>query len=204
MKRLLVFLLAVIFTAPLFSQVKFGLKVGATTTTVPTYDVSTGENNIEAVKDAGWGFQAGALLRVGIGSFFVQPEVLFASNTYKYHVETIDATEAVKQQFDRLEIPLLAGMKFGALHINAGPSATILIGTPKALLDDPDFKEMYRSATYGYTAGLGLDLFNRLTVDARYNGSLSKKFGESVSIDDQNFAIDDRQPSFTLSVGILF
>lgn len=207
MKKLFVFLFALIIAVPAFSQIKFGLKVGASTATVPKYDISdpsSGTNNIEALKDAAWGFQAGAFLRIGISSVFVQPEVLFASNTYEYNVTTVTGTEAVKQKFDRLDIPVLLGVKFGPLHLNAGPSAAIQIGSPKALIEDPDFKEMYRSATFGYTAGLGVDLFNKLTIDARYNGSLSGKFGDSVNIGDQTFKLDSRQPSITLSVGIMF
>ncbi|HQB36445.1 MAG TPA: hypothetical protein PLI41_02770, partial [Bacteroidales bacterium] len=87
---------------------------------------------------------------------------------------------------------------------NAGPSATIQIGSPKALIEDPDFEDMYRSATFGYTAGLGVDLFKKLVIDLRYNGSLSEKYGASVEIGDQTFNLDSRQPSFTLSIGIMF
>lgn len=204
MKKLLVFLFALIIAVPAFSQINFGLKIGASTATVPTYDITTGTNNIEALKDAAWGFQAGAFLRIGISSIFVQPEVLFASNTYEYNVTTVTGTEAVKQKFDRLDIPVLLGVKLGPLHLNAGPSAAIQISSPKALIEDPDFKEMYRSATFGYTAGLGVDLFKKLTIDARYNGSLSGKFGDEVTIGSQTFNLDSRQPSFTLSVGFMF
>ena len=204
MKKLLVLILAVFITLPAISQLNLGIKLGATTTTVPSYNISTGTNNIEALKDAAWGFQAGAFLRIGISSLFVQPELLFASNTYEYNVTTVTGTEAVKQKFDRLDIPVLLGVKLGPLHINAGPSAAIQIGSPKALIEDPDFKEMYRSATFGFTAGLGVDLFKKLTIDARYNGSLSGKFGDAVTIGSQTFNLDSRQPSFTLSVGIMF
>ena len=202
---LIVFLFALLIAVPAFSQVNFGLKVGASTASVPTYDISTGTSNIdiEALKDAAWGFQAGAFLRIG-GSFFVQPEFLFASNTYDYNVTTVTGTEALKQRFDRLEIPVLLGVKLGPVHINAGPSATIQIGSPKALIEDPDFEDMYRSATFGYTAGLGVDLFKKLVIDLRYNGSLSEKYGASVEIGDQTFNLDSRQPSFTLSIGIMF
>jgi hypothetical protein len=204
MKKLLVFVLAVFITLPAISQLNLGLKLGATTATVPTYDITTGTNNIEALKDAAWGFQGGAFLRVGIGPIFVQPEVVFASNSYEYNVTTVSGTDVLKQNYNRLEVPVLAGIKLGPLRVNAGPSATIRIGSPKALIDDPNFEEMYRGATFGYTAGLGVDLFKKLTFDARYNGSLSEKFGDSVTIGSQTFHLNSRQPSFTLSVGLMF
>lgn len=204
MKKLLVIILTVFVVFPAFSQLNFGLKVGANTATVPKYELSTGANNIEALKDAAWGFQAGVFLRIGIKSLFIQPEVMFASNTYEYNVTTVTGTDLLNQKFTRLEIPLLLGAKLGPVHLNLGPSANINIGSPEALVDHPDFGELYRSATFGYQAGLGVDLFKKLVVDARYSGSLSEKFGESVTIGEQTFNLDSRQPSFIISLGIMF
>ena len=76
--------------------------------------------------------------------------------------------------------------------------------TPKALVDDPDFESLYKGATFGYQAGIGLDLFKKLTIDARYGGSLSEKFGDAVTIGGQTFALDQRQPSFIVSLGLMF
>jgi hypothetical protein len=204
MKKLFVILLAVFIALPAFSQINFGLKIGATSATVPTYDLSTGTNNIEAVKNSSWGFQAGAFLRVGLKSIYLQPEVVFATNTYDYNVTTVSGTDALKQSFNRLEVPVLLGIKLGPIHVNAGPSATIQIGSPKALINDPNFGDMYRSATFGFQAGVGLDLFKKIVLDARYNGSLSGKFGDAVTIGSQTFNLDSRQPTFTLSVGLMF
>jgi len=204
MKKLLVLILAVFITLPAISQLNLGIKLGATTTTVPSYNISTGTNNIEALKNAAWGFQGGAFLRLGLGPIFVQPEVVFATNSYEYNVTTVSGTDVLKQKYNRLEVPVLVGIKLGPLHVNAGPSATIQIGSPKALIDDPDFEGMYRSATFGYTAGVGVDLFKKITLDARYNGSLSGEFGDAVTIGSQTFNLDSRQPSFTLSVGLMF
>lgn len=204
MKKLLVIILAVLITIPAFSQIKFGIKAGVNTATVPTYNVTTGANNIKALKDAAWGFHAGAFLRLTVFGVYLQPEVVLASNTYDYSVTTATATTVLKQNFNRLEIPVLLGLKLGPLRINAGPSATIQIGTPKALINDPNFTDMYRGATFGYQAGVGLDIFKTITLDARYGGSLSGKFGDVVTIGGQNFKLDSRQPSLILSVGLMF
>lgn len=204
MKKLLVIILAVLITIPAFSQIKFGIKAGVNTATVPTYNVTTGANNIKALKDAAWGFHAGAFLRLTVFGVYLQPEVVLASNTYDYSVTTATATTVLKQNFNRLEIPVLLGLKLGPLRINAGPSATIQIGTPKALINDPNFTDMYKGATFGYQAGVGLDIFKTITLDARYGGSLSGKFGDVVTIGGQNFKLDSRQPSLILSVGLMF
>ena len=170
MKKLAAIVLLSLFAIPAFSQVKFGIKAGAATTTVPTYDFTTGENNIEALKNAQFGFHAGAFLRISLLGFYVMPEVVFASTTYDYDV-TVGSipSEVLKQQFNKINIPLLLGFHLGPVRLNAGPAASILINSPKALIDNPDFPELYRSATFGYEAGLGVDLFKKLTIDLRYN-----------------------------------
>jgi hypothetical protein len=103
-----------------------------------------------------------------------------------------------------LEIPILVGFKLGPLRINAGPSAAIQIGSPKALIADPNFDKMYKGATFGYQAGVGLDIFKTLALDVRYGGSLSGKFGDAVTVGSQSFKLDSRQPSLILSVGLMF
>ena len=150
------------------SQVKFGIKAGASTGTVPKYDISTGENNIESLKDASFGFHAGAFLRITLFGVYVMPEVYFASTTYDYNVTVAEEPEKVlSQKFDKLEVPLLLGVTLGPVRINAGPSASILISSPRELIADPNFTELYRSATFGYQAVIGSELLQHLTIDLR-------------------------------------
>lgn len=204
MKKISLILLVVMISYPAYSQIKFGVKAGVESTTVPTYDISTGANNITAVKDASWGFHGGVFMRLKLLALYIQPEVVLASNSFDYTVQTASVNEVKSQKFNRLSIPLLVGVKLGPLRINAGPAASVQIGTPKALIDDPDFDQMYKGAVWGYQAGIGIDLLKKLTIDARYAGSLGEKFGDSVPIRGQNFQLDYGQKSFLLSVGIMF
>jgi hypothetical protein len=204
MKKLLVIVSIMLISIPAFSQIKFGIKAGAETSTVPTYDIATGDNNIEALKDASWGFHGGVFLRLSLFGIYLQPEAVFASNTFDYNVTTITGTEVLSQTFSRLEIPVLVGFKLGPLRLNAGPSASLQIGSPEALIDDPNFTEMYKGATFGYQAGIGFDLLKKLTLDVRYGGNLSEKFGDSIAIGGQDFKLDHRKNSFILSVGLMF
>jgi hypothetical protein len=204
MKKLSVIILVVLISLPSFSQIKFGLKVGAESTTVPTYDITTGTSNIEALKDASWGFHGGVFMRIKLLALYVQPEVVFASNTFDYNVTTSSITEVKTQKFNRLSIPLLVGAKLGPIRINAGPAAAIQIGTPEALINDPNFEDMYKGALWGFQAGIGVDLLKKLTLDARYAGSLGEAFGDSVPIGGQTFKLDYGQHSFLLSLGLMF
>jgi hypothetical protein len=204
MRKLFVTTMVLLLALPAFSQVKFGIKAGASTTTVPTYEATGTGSNIEALEDAAWGLHAGIFLRFGLGPVYLQPEVVFNSNTYEYRVQTATASEILDQRFNRLEIPLLLGIKLGPLRINAGPSATVPIGSPDALIDDPNFEDMFRGTTFGYQAGVGVDIFNTITLDARYGGSLSEEFGSTATIGNSTFRLDSRQPQFILSLGIMF
>jgi hypothetical protein len=204
MRKLIFIVLAIFIAFPAYSQVKFGIRAGANTSTVPTYDFSTGTSNIEALKDASWGFNAGVFLRIGLGPIYLQPEIDFTTNTYEYNVTENTVSEIMDQTFNRLEIPLLIGIKLGPIRLNAGPSATIPIGSPENLLNDENFDDMYSGTTFGYQAGVGIDIFKRITLDARYGGSLAEEFGDSVDIGGQTFTLDARQPYFGLSIGVMF
>lgn len=204
MKKLFAFVIVISISLTAFSQLQLGIKAGAETTTVPTYKITTGENNIEALKDAAWGYHVGAFLRISIIAFYIQPELVFASNTFDYNVTTVSGTQLEQQKFNRLSVPVLFGFKIGPLRLNAGPAASFQIGSPGALIDDPNFENMYKNAVYGYQAGIGLDLFKKLTLDARYAGPFSESFGDTVEIGNQSFNLDYGQSSFLLSIGIIF
>jgi hypothetical protein len=205
MKKIIIVLLSAFLALPGFSQIKFGLKVGAATSQVPTYNFTTGTTNIEAVKNSNWGFQGGAFVRINFLGIHVQPEVLFATTTFDYNVSQGTSPAVLESQtFNRLSIPVIVGLKIGPIRVGVGPAASIIIGTPKALIDDPNFTDMYKSAIWGYQAGVGIDLFKKLVLDARYAGSLGDMLGESVAIGGQTFTLDHSAPTFILSVGWMF
>jgi len=204
MKKLSVILFVLLLSIPTFSQINFGIKAGAESTTVPTYDVTSGTSNIEALKDASWGFHGGLFMRIKLLALYVQPEVVFASNTFDYNVTTSSVTEVKSQKFNRLSIPLLVGAKLGPIRINAGPAAAIQIGSPEALINDPNFDQMYKGAVWGFQAGIGMDLLKKLTIDLRYAGGLGDALGSSVAIGGQTFQLDYGQKSFLVSLGWMF
>jgi hypothetical protein len=206
MKKIIIVLFAALISIPAFSQMfKFGIKAGGQTTTVPTYDISTGTTNITNIEDWQWGFHGGVFARIKIAFLTLQPEVVFVSNSFDYSVSEGGVPAVPKSQtFNRLAIPLLLGVKLGPIRINAGPAAAVQIGSPEALVADPNFENMYKSALWGYQAGLGIDLFKKLTVDARFAGGLGDMLGDQVTIGSQTFNLDYSQTTFMLSLGWMF
>ena len=206
MKKLFAVLLVGIISYPAFSQLKFGIKVGAETTKTPEYSLSSGSATIDALKNASWGYHLGGFMRVTLLGLYIQPELVFASNTFDYNVKEVASSPVTlkSQKFNVIQIPVLVGFKLGPLRLNAGPSAMVQIGSPKELISDPNFSDMYKSAVFGYQAGVGIDLLKKLTFDVRYAGSLGEKFGDSVTIGEQNFKLGYGQSSLLLSVGLIF
>ncbi len=206
MKKIIVAILALILAAPLFSQVKFGLKAGVSTDfTFTNLDLS--EANVDVVlqnaKNAEWGFQGGAFMRVSIAGFYLQPEFLLAtatnSLTYEGVVDGQPVDELLEQKFTKLNIPVLLGFKLGPLRLNAGPAASILLSKPSDMADIAT----YKTATFGYQAGVGLDLFKKLTLDVRYEGNLNQ-FGNEITIGGETFILDDRTGALLLQIGLIF
>jgi hypothetical protein len=206
MKKIIVIIFALVLAAPLFSQVKFGLKAGISTDfTFTNLDLSqaTVDVVLQNAKQAEWGFQGGAFVRATFSGFYLQPEFLLAtaSNTLSYEgvVDGQPVDELLEQKFTKLNIPILLGFKMGPVRLNAGPAASILITKPEDMADIAT----YKSATFGYQAGIGLDLFKKLTLDVRYEGNLNQ-FGDGITIGGETFEFDDRTGALILHVGLIF
>lgn len=141
-------------------------------------------------------------MRATFSGFYIQPELLLATATNSVSYEDVEGGGApviYNQKFNKLNIPVLLGVKVGPLRLNAGPAASVMISDPKEIIQGATYKR----ATFGYQAGLGFDLFKRLTFDLRYEGNLNQ-FGEEIEIGDQNFQLDDRTGALLLQVGLIF
>jgi hypothetical protein len=207
MKKLIIVFIAAMFAMPLFSQVKFGIKGGLSTNNfVIDETINTGDGDIllEKASEASYGFHGGVFVRLSLLGIYIQPEVLFTSSENKIKVTENAVSEIRSQTFNRLDIPVMVGFKLGPLRLNAGPAASIMISSPKELFSgDQTAEDLYRSATFGYQAGVGVDLLKRLTIDFRYEGNLNK-FGNELQIGSETFALDQRSTALSLSLGIIF
>lgn len=216
MKKLFVIVLVVLISIPAFTQIKFGIKAGVSTSSLSMPSIKTITSGsgasatsytVDALTDAKYGFHGGVFVRLTLFGIYLQPEFLFSSRTNEYTVKDIQTSApsiVAKQNFNKLDIPVMLGFKLGPVRLNAGPSASLLINTPKALIDNPDFKNMYSKMTIGYQAGLGIDLLKTLTVDVRYEGSLKKYQNQIETITGTTVNLDDRSSALLLSLGLMF
>lgn len=205
MKKILFVLFAFLLAAPLYSQVQFGIKAGVSTDftfTDQTFEGTDIDVIIQSAEDAEWGFQGGVFMKAGFGGFYLQPELILATATNSVTYEDVEAGGApviYNQKFTKLNIPVLLGFKIAFLRINAGPAAAVMIGEPNDIIDGAT----YKGATFGYQAGLGFDLFKKLTFDVRYEGNLNQ-FGDEITIGGETFTLDDRTGALLLQVGLIF
>ena len=208
MKRLIIIVVAALLAAPAFSQLDWGIKGGLSSNnlsidqTIPLGASST--LLLEQVKEASYGFHGGLFLRLTVLGIYVQPEILFTSSENKIRITEPGAVAEIRsQQFNKLDIPVMVGFKLGPLRINAGPAATIKISSPKELFDAGNYENLYKSATFGYQAGVGLDILNKLTLDLRYEGNMNQ-FGNELTFGGQTFALDQRSSAIIVSLGLIF
>ena len=205
MKKITVIILALLLAAPGFSQVKFGLKAGASTDftfTDQTLEGADFEVILQNAKAAEWGFQGGLFMRASFSGLYIQPELLLATATNSVTYEDVESGGAetiYNQKFNKLNIPVLIGVKVGPLRLNAGPAASVMITDPKEIIEGATYKK----ATFGYQAGIGFDLFKKLTFDLRYEGNLNQ-FGDEITIGGQTFTLDDRTGALLVHVGYIF
>lgn len=213
MKKLIVIAFVVLASIPAFSQIKFGLKAGVSTTslsmpTIKTVTSGTTTYTVDALTSAKYGFHGGVFVRVTLFGIYLQPELLFSTRSNDYTVTNITnqaspVSYVAKQTFNRLDLPVMLGLKLGPLRLNAGPSGSLLINSPKDIITNPDYKNNYSKMTFGYQAGLGFDLLF-LTFDLRYEGSLKKYQNQIQNLAGTKYNLDDRPNAFLFSVGLMF
>ncbi|MGC9374180.1 MAG: porin family protein [Bacteroidales bacterium] len=201
------------------AQIKFGIKAGLTSTSINTDEVIEDINdaNIQSLKvkgqNANVGFQGGIFSRITIVNFYVQPELLFTSTSGEVKVTTIyenqNPVSVVKdQKFRQIDFPIMLGYKLGPIRLQTGPVGTIMLSSDPALsdvaeLDAIEVKEEFNGATWGYQVGAGLDILNKVTIDVKYEGNLSK-LGDGVKIAGKTRNFDSRNNQWIATVGIFF
>ena len=203
-KKITILICCICISATGFSQIKFGLRGGMNSSTIKGDNFINSENRIEYLKENQMGFHFGLVSQVQILNVFIQPELLLTTNQNSVLVEDVltGTTEEGKIKFNKLDIPVLGGVKFGPFKVEAGPVASVILNSKSDLLDKYEMQERVQNATLGFQAGVGLDI-SKLAIDLKYESNLSR-LGTGVKIGNENFSFDNRMRQLILSVGFFF
>lgn len=129
----------------------------------------------------GFGYQAGAMARLDIGSLYVQGEALF--NKRKTSYEGKDKGSA-KLTWNAIDIPVVIGYKFvktDDFNVRAFAGGIYSYSFNNKLSVTESLKEghnKFDKSNIGVTGGIGID-YKNFTVDLRYEqglSSISKEF----------------------------
>ncbi len=193
---------------------RFGVKAGIGSSAIRADDVLLAvedrsyDDLLLKAEGATFGIHFGLMSRINIPllPIHIQPELLFTSAGGKYTVENVTTglqEDDIKQTYNRVDIPILVGYKLGPARLVLGPVASFILSEGFSTDSFDTLESDYNSATWGLQAGLGVDVLNRLTIDLRYAGSLSK-LGDSATFGGETFNFDSRTSQVLLSVGYFF
>ena len=213
MKRLL-FLLVFITTVQVATTnaqtFKYGIRGGVSTPDIKPSDVDSlrfkrGLDSLKLkVSDANYGFHFGIWARLKLGKFYLQPEVVFNSSKVQYKIGKLGSSvDSIKNEtFNNLDIPVMLGTKVGSFRLNAGPVAHIRLGGSSDLVKTSGFTQTFKTATWGYQAGIGFDA-GRVGIDLRYEGNFDK-FGNQLMLGGKAYPFSKAPTRFTATASIAF
>ncbi len=202
--------LMLVCLSPVVSQVRLGIKGGLSSSDIPAsslliLDGSDSERFRVTVEDAKYGLHLGLFIQAQIGTFFIQPELLFNTVTMDYSVEDLQSAnprQIKDEMYRNLDLPLIIGLKFGPLRIGGGPVGHLFLDSTSDLLDFSDYSQEFEKLTYGWQAGIGLDIW-KLHLDARYEGNFSN-YGEHIIFYGKPYQFSESPSRVIVSAGISF
>lgn len=156
-----------------------------------------------SVASARFGYQLGAYLRIGDRLHFLPGIFWQRSGTELRTTEEIDF-ETLKDEVDLDAIFISAGVGYKlldtepfALRVNGALAGTLILNVQDNLLGLE--LDNFNGVLAGVPIGVGVDLFNLLSVDASYEFGLTNVFDEIFGL-----TVDATNNVFRFNVGLVF
>ncbi len=187
-------------TSSAYSKIKVGVKGGLSATNISVKQNSSDRYQISY--SSGMGFHFGLTSELEVFKLYLQPEVIFSTSTHDVTVNDMlenGLSEVGKQRFNKLDIPVIAGLKFdNHFKLGLGPVFSKTLSSKSDVFDD----ESSHDATVGYQFAAGWD-WDRFSIEGRYEGNLSK-YGSGVRIGSNVYDFDQRSNQVILTLGLYF
>ena len=209
-KDLILIIIGIFFSSSLFAQFEMGVKFGVNSTELASDSinlVTTDQNQLKiAFQNADYGVHLGLYMRLSAVGFYIEPAGFVNSSSVTYQLSEIQDGEIItslkNESFTSVDIPVLIGYKMGFFRIQGGGVAHLVIDSASDLIDIKGYEGKFKTATYGYQAGIGVDAW-KLRIDFNYEGNLSK-FGDHITVDDAEYSFSNSAARFILNVGFRF
>jgi hypothetical protein len=198
MKKLVlsISLLASISMAAQAQSVKYGVKAGASFTSI------TGSNS-DAAKYK-FGFNGGVVANFGLNDMVsIQPEILYSNKGYK--IKYLQDNTRVALNY--IDVPVLVKVATGAtgLFFELGPQVGFrLTADVKDSNASVSFKDNTHTVDFGYAAGLGFQAESGPIIGLRYNGGITNIGKNSFFSGLPVTATDSKNSAFQLYIGFMF
>lgn len=211
MKKIIVFLaIWVSVSTQIHAQLRVGLKFGASSNNLLTTPLNIpGQSDFSdfklSLKQANYGVHAGIFTQVKIAGIFIQPEVMFNSNSADYKISdvTADPLEIIKREsYQYVDVPILVGVKLGPLQLGLGPVGHFFLNSTSELFDIQGYTQKFKECTYGYQANAAL-VIGKLYIDIRHEGNFSK-YGDHIEFFGHQYSFDKSPSRLIGSIGIAF
>ena len=209
MKKL-IFAFALLFsTYCASSQIEFGIKAGLNSIDLVSNSIKI-NNGIDfkeiRFRESKYGHHFGVYTRLNILGIYIEPGAIFNSNSVTYSLDDYSSDQPVStlvnESYSNLDIPLMVGLKAGIVRLYGGPVAHVHINSKSDLFDWDSYAHKFKSSSYGYQAGIGLDLW-KLRFDLAYEGNLGK-FGNHINVDGESYAFDNSASRIIATIGMKF
>lgn len=211
MKQSLLFLTFFLFSiSQAIGQFEIGLKGGMHSVDLISDGITLPNGDGQGLnlnyKDSKYGFHFGLYTRLTLIGIYVEPSFLLNTTSVDYTLEQLGDDgifNVIKNEtYNSFDIPVMIGIKAGILRMYGGPVAHLNINGSSDLIDFPGYEQRFKDASYGFQAGIGLDLW-KIRLNLAYEGNLSK-FGDHITIDGQPFAFDSSVSRLLMTAGWKF
>jgi hypothetical protein len=145
----------------------------------------------------------GAFTRLTLLGIFVQPEVLLTTSSAEFLYEDLvsGGEEFLRERYWNLDVPIMAGIKFGPFRVQGGPVYRLNMSNKTDLTTIDGLTRNFKQSDVALQAGLGLDLGKKLILDLKYQPNLSD-YRNEVTMFGNTHKVSDRQGQLSLSLGV--
>jgi len=190
--------------------IKFGPRIAVSSAGIQPQDLMIrDQNDFDALsvklQDASPEYQVGAFARVSLLGLYVQPEVLVstATATYLYENMTDGSTGTAEERYFNLEVPVMAGIKFGPFRVQGGPVYRMNLAGTSDLKDIEGLGRKFSDASLGFQGGVGLDLGKKIVLDLKYETAIPT-LNDEVTFLGQTHTLNQHSGQLIGSLGISF